>query len=73
MRALLNHRRVKSALAELGMGQELFAEEVGITDRHVRNLCKKDMDVTISVCHRISIVLDIPINELLILQSRTDE
>lgn len=63
---LLDHRRFRSALAEQEFKQESFAEMVGITDRHVRNLCSKDMDVAVSLCYRISTALQIPMPELLV-------
>ncbi len=64
--ALLDHRKFRSALAQQGFKQEVFAEMVGITDRHVRNLCCKDIDIACSLLYRICTILQIPMLELLI-------
>ena len=64
--ALLNHRRVRSALATQNLKQESFAELVGISDRHVRNLCNRDTNVNVALFYRICTVLEIPMMEMLV-------
>ena len=50
---------------------EAFAEQLGITDRHLRNLITKDTNSSCSVVYRISKVLEIPMEVLV--APRTDE
>ena len=64
--ALLDHRRVRSALAVQNLKQESFAELVGISDRHVRNLCNRDTNVNVALFYRICTVLEIPMMEMLV-------
>ena len=46
--------------------QEPFAEALKISDRHVRYLCVRDTDCSISLCYRMSKVLGTTIEELLV-------
>lgn len=73
MIALLSCRKLKRALAEQRFRQEGFAEQVGISDRHVRNLCKKDTDVSVSRLFSMSQVLNIPMQELLVFKNEDNE
>ena len=53
------------------LSEEAFAEQLGITDRHLRNLITKDTNSSCSVVYRISKVLEIPMEVLV--APRTDE
>ena len=64
--ALLDHEKFMKAMA--GFTQEEFAEEIGITDRHVRNLKEKDTNISVSLLYRISQVFHIPMESLLIVR-----
>ena len=63
----LSHKILRQRLLACGLTQEAFAERLGISERHVRNLCYRDVDVSVSVCYRISCVLQVPMEELLVL------
>lgn len=58
--ALLDHEKFMKAMEMAGFTQEEFAEEIGITDRHVRNLKEKDTNISVSLLYRISQVFHIP-------------
>jgi len=70
--ALLDHEKLIKAMEMKELTQEEFAEEAGITDRHVRNLREKDTDVSVSLLYRISQVFQIPMEHLLILREEVD-
>lgn len=72
MRALLDHRKIQRIIADRNLKQEEFAEKVGISDRHVRNLCKKDVDVAVSLLYKVSTEFQIPPEALLTLQDDND-
>lgn len=65
--ALLSHEKFERALRMKKLTQEEFAEEIGVSDRQVRNWKKRNVNVSISTCHRIAVAFDVPIEELLIL------
>ena len=48
--------------------QEEIAEELGVSDRQLRYWQEKDTDAAISSCIRLSQLLMIPVEELLIFQ-----
>ena len=66
--ALLDHEKLIKAMEVTDLTQEELAEEIGITDRHVRNLREKDTDVSTSLLYRMSQVFQIPMENLLILR-----
>lgn len=68
MIALLSHEKLKKTLVERKIRQEPFAEMVGISERHVRNLCSRDTDVSVSLLYKISERLNIPMRELLVVK-----
>lgn len=70
MKALLDHEKFNKRMEMTKLNQEDFAEEVGLSDRHVRNLKKRDINVSISVLYRISQRFDTPMEELLVVQNR---
>lgn len=67
-KALLNHKKLKEALEALPQTQEEIAEELGVSDRQLRYWQEKDTDAAISSCIRLSQLLMIPVEELLIFQ-----
>ena len=66
--ALLDHEKLITAMEIKKLTQEELAEEIGITDRHLRNLRERDTDVSVSVLYRISQAFQMPMEELLILR-----
>ena len=56
-----------------GMTQEELAEEINITDRHLRNLRERDTDISVSLCYRLSQVFQIPMEELLVVREEEME
>lgn len=66
--ALLDHEKLIKAMEIKKLTQEELAEEIGITDRHLRNLRERDTDVSVSVLYRISQAFQMPMEELLILR-----
>lgn len=61
----LSHQILRSKMAERGLKQESFAEMLGISARHVRNLCYKDVDISVSLCYRLSVIFDTSMESLL--------
>ena len=61
----LNHTLVKQKFDENKLKQEPFAERLGISVRHVHNICTKDMDVAVSLCYHLSKSFGIPMENLL--------
>lgn len=60
-------------MLEHQLKQEPFAEMLGISVRHIRNLCYKDTDVAVSLCYRLSVVLETPMEELLEISEESEE
>lgn len=67
MIAKLSYRKLRNEMVEKNLKQESFAEMVGISDRHVRNLCNRDMNVSVSLCYRLSIALETSMESLLVI------
>ena len=63
--AKLSHKILRQKMLENGLKQETFAEMMGISVRHVRNLCYRDIDVSVSLCYRMSQILHTPMENLL--------
>ena len=63
----LSHRILRQKMLERGLKQESLAELLGISVRHVRNLCYRDIDISVSLCYRISQVLHTPMENLLVI------
>ena len=61
---LLRHDILKREIKARKLTEEAFAEQLGITDRHLRNLITKDTNSSCSVVYRISKVLEIPMEVL---------
>ena len=65
--ALLDHEKLEKEMEVRNLKQEEFAERIGITDRHIRNLKEKDTDIAVSLLYNISRALDTPMEYLLTL------
>ena len=66
--AKLCHKTLKSKIAEQNWTQFALAETLDISDRQIRNLCKKDTDVKTSLCYRLSKAFSTTMEELLAIQ-----
>ena len=64
----LSHKTLKSKIAEQNWTQLLLAEKLGISDRQIRNLCKKDTDTRLSLCYKMSRVFGTTMEELLVIR-----
>ena len=62
----LNHLVFWQLVATHGLTQERVAEEMDISVRHVRNLCKRDTDSAVCVCAAASELFNVPIDARLI-------
>lgn len=67
MIALLNHHKFKCKVAEKGVGQKEVAEELGISDRYVRVLCKKDKKISLPLYYKICVFFETSWDEMWIL------
>ena len=67
----ISHKTLKSKIAEQNWTQFALAEELDISDRQIRNLCKKDTDTRLSLCYKMSRVFGTTMEELLVI--REDE
>lgn len=71
--ALLDHKKLIRAMEAKKMTQEDLAEELGITDRHLRNLRERDTDISVSLCYRLSQMFQIPMESLLVIREEGGE
>ena len=71
--ALLDHEKLEREMEARNLRQEAFAEQIGITDRHIRNLKEKDTDVGVSLLYNISRALGTSMEELLVLREEDGE
>ncbi len=71
--ALLDHEKLVKAMEASELTQEELAEEIGITDRHLRNLRGKDTDVSTSVLYRMSRTFRMSMESLLTFQEEGTE
>ncbi|MCI9556375.1 helix-turn-helix transcriptional regulator [Oscillospiraceae bacterium 50-16] len=71
--ALLDHKKLIKAMEAKNATQEELAEEINITDRHLRNLRERDTDISVSLCYRLSQVFQIPMEELLVVREEEME
>lgn len=72
MIAILDHEKFRHELKKQNWKEEAFAELVGISDRHVRNLKKKDTNVTIALYYKIVQAFSLPMGALLVLYVEDD-
>jgi len=61
----LSHKILRSKIAEQNWTQEALAEILDISDRHVRNLCKRDTNAYVSLCYSLSKIFGTSIEDLL--------
>lgn len=66
--AKLSHKMLRSKIAEQNWTQNVVAEKLDISDRHIRNLCSRDTDAYVSLCYRISRIFGTTMEELLVIQ-----
>ena len=71
--ALLDHKKLIKAMEAKNATQEELAEEINITDRHLRNLRERDTDISVSLCYRLSQVFQIPMEELVVVREEEME
>ena len=64
----LSHKTLKSKIAEQNWTQFALAEKLDISDRQIRNLCKKDTDPKLSLCYKMSRVFGTTMEELLVIR-----
>ncbi len=65
---LLNHKKFAEIIEESGLTQEAFAEEIGITDRYLRNLKTKNKNISVSLAYNISIESGYSIESLITIE-----
>lgn len=63
--AKLSHIKLRNKIAEQNWTQTALAEKLDISDRHIRNLCNKDTDISVSLCFKMSRAFEISMEELL--------
>ena len=68
---LLDHLKFKEERKLSKLSQEKIAEQIGISDRHVRNLKTKDCLVFIPLLYRIHILFDKPMEYFLIIEDES--
>ena len=68
----LSHKILKKKIAEQNWTQLALAERLEISDRQIRNLCKKDTDTKLSLCYKMSKIFGTTMEELLIIR-KTEE
>ena len=69
----LSHAKVRKKMLELNWKQEALAEALGITERHVRNLCYKDTNCSIELGYKISRLFGTTMEELLAVSETTED
>jgi len=68
----LSYKILRNKIAGLDRTQEDIAEELDISDRHLRNLCNRDTDASVSLCYRMSKFFGTTIEDLLVVQDTGD-
>lgn len=63
----LSYKTLKNKIAEQNWTQFALAEVLDISDRQIRNLCKKDTDTKLSLCYKMSRVFGTTMEELLVI------
>ena len=64
----LSHNILRNKMLEHNWKQEPIAEALDISDRHVRNLCTRDTDASVSLCYKLSKLFGTNIEDLLIIR-----
>lgn len=73
MSARLDHQKLCDEMEAQALKQEPLAEQLNISDRHLRNLRTKDIDVASSLLYGLSKALQIPMEELLTMREEKEE
>ena len=63
----LCHKKLRTKIAEQNWTQERLAYRLGISDRQIRNLCRKDTDTKLSLCYKMSKLFGTSMEELLVI------
>ena len=53
--------------------QEMLAEYLGISVRHVRSLCYRDIDVGVSLCYNLCTLFGVTMESLLVVDEEISE
>ena len=69
----LSHKTLKSKIAEQNWTQLSLAEKLDVSDRQIRNLCKKDTDTKLSLCYKMSRVFGTTMEDLLVIKAVQNE
>ena len=68
----LSHKTVRSKIAEQNWTQFALAEKLNISDRQIRNLCKRDTDTKLSLCYRMSRAFGTTMEDMLVIQQEEE-
>lgn len=68
----LSHSILRNKMLEQNWKQEDLAEALDISARHIRNLCRKDTNASISLCYQLSKLFHTTIEELLVITPREE-
>ena len=68
----LSHKTVRSKIAEQNWTQFALAEKLNISDRQIRNLCKRDTDTKLSLCYRMSRAFGTTMEDMLVIQEEEE-
>lgn len=71
--ALFSHKKFSEELQKSKRTQEEFAEDVGVSDRYIRELKKRDKNISVSLAANISRQFGVSIEDLLINQEIKDD
>lgn len=69
----LSHKKFSEELKKSRRTQEEFAEDVGVSDRYIRDLKKEDKNISVSLAANISRQFGISIEDLLIKKERQED
>lgn len=73
MPIFLDHEKFSRVIKEKDLKQEPLAERLDISDRHLRNLCSKNINVSSSLLLKISEALQVPMKDLLTVQEDQED
>ena len=68
----LSHKTLRSKIAEQNWTQFALAEKLNISDRQIRNLCKRDTDTKLSLCYRMSRAFGTTMKDMLVIQEEEE-
>lgn len=73
MTAELNREKLRAARKEKRLSQEALAERSGISDRHLRNLENRQVNLSAAVLWQLSRALDTTMDALMIVYADEDD